>query len=74
MIQLNDSGVSVNCDMFKTSASELFRKTQDFKGPTEPKWSNGWLARFKQRFGGDYEIMAEMVRLSDGRSNGPVVA
>jgi len=61
MLRLNNSGVSVNGDMLKTTASELFRRMEDFKDQTEPKWSSGWLTRFKHRYSiKEYKLSGEI--------------
>jgi hypothetical protein len=36
--------------ILKEKASKLWRALPQYKGVEEPKWSNGWLGRFKGRF------------------------
>lgn len=37
-------------DILKEKASKLWRALPQNEGVEEPKWSNGWLGRFKGRF------------------------
>jgi hypothetical protein len=37
-------------DILKEKASKLWRALPQYEGIEEPKWSNGWLGRFKGRF------------------------
>jgi DDE superfamily endonuclease/Fission yeast centromere protein N-terminal domain/Tc5 transposase DNA-binding domain len=37
-------------DILKEKASKLWRALPQYEGVKEPKWSNGWLGRFKARF------------------------
>jgi len=38
-------------DVLKSQAIKLWNSLPQYQGKEEPKWSNGWLDRYKKRFG-----------------------
>jgi hypothetical protein len=42
--------VPINGEMVKTAAHQLWDKMGDFRGMTEPKWSDKWLFDFRARY------------------------
>ena len=42
--------LTVTGDLIRTAASQIWARMPEFKDKEEPKWSEGWLHRFKQRY------------------------
>ena len=45
------ASLTVNADVLRTKATELWNKLPQYEGIPTPKWSNGWLDRLKRRRG-----------------------
>ena len=50
VITMEYERLTVTGDLIRTAASQIWARMPEFKDKEEPKWSEGWLHRFKQRY------------------------
>ena len=49
VLTMEDQRLTVTGDLIRSAASQIWARMPEYKDIEEPKWSEGWLHRFKHR-------------------------